>query len=118
MLCAVGAVPEAPHPKYPTHYTGEDAALNSMGVMPQPTTRFVAVGMVPEHKRPTGRDYPRGLNAGVLLLHVGRLRQPDRLKAYWDAVVSIVKEGGYASLRLGNWSNGLIYYDQVRASQG
>jgi len=73
----------------------------------------VILGVVPEHKRPTGRDYPRGLNAGVLLLHVGRLRQPDRLKAYWTAVVSIVKEGGYGSLRLGNWSKGLIYYDQV-----
>jgi hypothetical protein len=37
------------------------------------------------------------------------------IQQYWDSVTGIVKEGGYSSLRLGNFSNGLQYRCSWRA---
>ena len=56
--------------------------------------------------------FPGGLNGGLVFFHLDVLFSQDILRQYWDSVSGIVKEGGYASPRLGNMSNGLVYSDQ------
>jgi lipopolysaccharide biosynthesis glycosyltransferase len=85
----IGAAPEGPHDFQPTHYTG----------------------MSPAEKRPTAAVFPGGLNSGVLLMQVGKLRELTTLRAYWSAVTSSVREGLYRAERLGNWT-GNVYFDQ------
>jgi hypothetical protein len=48
----------------------------------------------------------------MLLLRLDRLRMQPTLTRFWNAVEGIVKEDGYASPRLGNFSRGLAYTDQ------
>lgn len=78
-----GCAPDSPHPAFHTDYVSDSRAL------------------------PVAPQFPRGLNAGVLLVSMDRLRSPGVLREYWSEVERAVKEGGYAAPRLGNHSHGL-----------
>jgi hypothetical protein len=52
------------------------------------------------------------MNGGVILFRLDRLLEPPTLRRFWTDVEGVVKEGGYASARLGNFSRGLVYSDQ------
>lgn len=78
-----GCAAEGPHPAFPTDYANDRSTL------------------------PVSPQFPTGLNSGVLLVSLTALRGPGILRAYWDAVGRVVREGGYAAPRLGNHSHGL-----------
>ena len=61
---------------------------------------------------------PGGLNAGVLLISLERLRSPGMLQEYWDEVELVVQEGGYRATRFGGNAHGLRFYDQVSQMRG
>lgn len=109
---------DGPHEMYPTPYGG-DPRRGGHG------------------RKPTAAMYPRGINAGVcalsvcvvatgeaqcviflagvLLMHLGRIRA--NLQRYWASVTEITRESGYRAPRLGNFSDGMAFYDQARSAR-